>query len=596
MKVFKNIILSVKLVFKYAPANTLLLMVGYCLPGFSNGLQVILVQRLVDAGVRYVEAGEGVNVLAAAGAALVVVLLSQTLLNRLGDYETKVIESRLARDMAPDILDKLDRLEYASFEQEETHNTLGRIGGEPWQNVMSCFTKTIASLQSVISILFVLGVYMTISVWIGIGLFLVAVPMIMLGFSATRQFHLAVWGTTQEVRRMKDLKSLLLNRNAMYEMKVFHSQELISEKWKEAGSRVEEEIRQAGKKALVLDGASRLMSLTYFVFIIFTLSYSLLQNGVTLGQFAAAIGSVGSLTGKLNAASWYVTDAARLALDLEFYQEFQRLPERKKGSEPAGQLKGGDIVFENVSFSYPGTKKEVLKNLSFRIKAGERVAFVGENGAGKSTIIRLLCGLYPPDTGRVLIGGVNVRDIEEGSLKKYLSVVFQDFVSYQLSLRENIALGDIDKLWEDELLLHALKQAGGEALCRTKEGLDQNLGHLTEDGVDLSKGQWQRIAVARAFMSGAAFCVLDEPTASLDPIAESRMYENFAELFREKGTIMISHRLASAKMADRIMVLDGGRIVQNGSHEALMKEEGLYRTMYLAQSSWYQEDVESAAP
>jgi len=604
MKLLKNIILAVKLVFQYAPLNALLLICGYCLPGFSNGLQIILVQRLVDAGVQYVELGEGLGSLVATGTLLVMVLFTWVMLQRLGEYEDRVIESRLAKDMAPDILDKLDRLEYGSFEKKEIQNVLERIGGEPWQNVRSCFTKTVVSVQSVISILFVLGVYMTISTWIGVGLFLVAVPMTMLGFSATRQFHRAVFGTTEEVRRMKDLKLLLQNRNAMYEMKVFGSQELIAEKWKEAGGKVETQIRKAGSKALVLDGASRLMSFSYFVFIIVTLAYSLLQGTVTLGQFAAAIGSIGSITGRLNAASWYVTDAARLALDLEFYQEFLKLPERemrsveqkstvpdKTGNDSGGRRQkksgSGDIVFENVSFSYPGTEKIVLRNLTFRIKAGERVAFVGENGAGKSTIIRLLCGLYPPDKGRVLIDGVDVREMDEKSLRSWLSVVFQDFQSYQLTLRENVALGDIDGLWQDERICHALRQAGGEALYQTPKGLKLHLGHLEEDGVDLSKGQWQRIAVARVFLSGAAFCVLDEPTASLDPLAESRMYENFAGLFREKGTIMISHRLASAKMADRIMVLDGGRIVQNGSHEILMKEEGLYRAMYLAQSSWY---------
>lgn len=187
-----------------------------------------------------------------------------------------------------------------------------------------------------------------------------------------------------------------------------------------------------------------------------------------------------------------------------------------------------------------------------------------------------------------MIGGVPVRDLSEELQKKLLSVVFQDFQSYELTLRENVAFGNIGKLCEDDVLYQSLKLADAAELADTEEkGLDRELGHLTEHGKDLSKGQWQRVAMARAFLSDASYIILDEPTASLDPVAESHMYENFSRIFSGRGTILISHRLASAKMADRIMVLDGGKIVQNGSHESLMSKEGLYRTMYLAQSSWY---------
>ena len=250
-----------------------------------------------------------------------------------------------------------------------------------------------------------------------------------------------------------------------------------------------------------------------------------------------------------------------------------------------------DIAFENVSFRYPGTERDILKNVTFYIKEGEKTAFVGENGAGKSTIIKLLCGLYEPTAGNVTIGGVPVRELSPKLRTRLLSVVFQNFQSYQLTLRENVAFGNLKALGDDGKLRHALGLADAMDLADTQEkGLDRNLGRLERDGQDLSKGQWQRVAMARAFVSDAKYVVLDEPTASLDPLAESRMYENFARIFRERGTVLISHRLASARMADRILVLDGGRIVQTGSHGELMAEDGLYRTMFLAQSSFYKEE------
>ncbi len=599
MKVIKNCLLSIRLVFKYAPWNAFLYMLGYFVPGSFSGIQILLVQNIVDSGVAYVNGVNGVTEEVAgalesiivSGGALVALLFFWIVLQRMGTYESKVIETKLTKYMASDIMEKLQKLDYAAFESKETQEVIQRISQTPWQNISRCFNRTMLSLQTVLSIFFVLGVYMTISVWIGIGLLLIAVPMIALNFSATHHFHHIIRDTTEEGRRMKDLKQLIRSKHAMYETKVFGSQALIAGKWKEFSGRVETEMKKGGVKVIALEGTGKLLNMIYYVFIIMTLAYSLMHGVVTLGQFVAAISSIGSLTGKVNGAAWQATDAIRLALDIQFYREFQALPEGRSIGN-VDQISHCDIAFENVSFTYPGTDREVLSHVTFRIKEGERVAFVGENGAGKSTMIKLLCGLYKPNCGRVLIGGVDVRELSESLRRKILSVVFQDFQGYELTLQENVALGNIEKLGEGMQIREALKLAGGEALYTTEEkGLQRNLGHLEEDGKDLSKGQWQRVAIARAFLADAAFCVLDEPTASLDPIAESHMYENFVRIFHKNGTIMISHRLASAKMADRIMVLDGGRIVQNGSHEQLMQEEGLYRTMYMAQSSWYLESA-----
>jgi len=248
-----------------------------------------------------------------------------------------------------------------------------------------------------------------------------------------------------------------------------------------------------------------------------------------------------------------------------------------------------DIVFDNVSFAYPNTEREVLHNVSFRINSREKAAIVGVNGAGKSTIIKLLCGLYRPDSGHIRIGGKDIAALSQDDVRQAVSVVFQDYGCYQLTLRENIAFGDLTALNDDERLSEALKRAGADEIL--EKGLDVPLGRLYEGGIDISKGQWQRIAVARAFLSKSNFVILDEPTASLDPIAESRMYGAFSEILKERGTIIISHRLASAKMADKIIVIEGGEVAAVGNHAELMKEGGLYAAMFEEQSSWYQGDA-----
>ena len=590
MKIIRNCALALGLTVRYAPWNAFLYILVCLIPGLFGGLRVVLVQRLVDGGVHFGATGQGVERLMATGSALVATLLVWFVMERLQGYEDKVLEIRLIGKMGPDIMEKLDGLEYAAFESQEVQGILQRIGGEPWENVKSCFGGSVRTVQTLLSIFIMLGVYASVSPWIGAGIFLLAVPMLALNFQATRRLHALIRDTTASERRLEDLKRLMQNPDAMYEMKVFGSQELMAEKWRRFAGGVEAETRKAGGRVLALEGGSRFLNITYFIWTP-TLSHLFLQGRVTVGQFAAVAGSLHSITGQMLNAAWTVSDTFRSALDVAYYREFLRLPQRRDRRD-VDALAHGDIAFENVSFTYPGTDRQVLKNVTFRIKAGERVAFAGENGAGKSTLVKLLCGLYEPDAGRVLMGGVDVRDLSEPLRRKCLSVVFQDFQEYELTLRENVALGDIPALSQDGRIKEALEQAGGAQLIREGKGLEQSLGHLEAEGRGLSRGQWQRVAIARAFLADAAFCVLDEPTAALDPIAESRMYENFVRIFHKNGTIIISHRLASARLADRILVLDGGRIVQDGSHEQLMGTEGLYRTMYLAQSSWYAESPE----
>jgi len=231
---------------------------------------------------------------------------------------------------------------------------------------------------------------------------------------------------------------------------------------------------------------------------------------------------------------------------------------------------------------YPGAETRVLSDVSFAVRRGERVSIVGRNGAGKSTVVKLLCGLYRPDAGRVLVNGRDLRDLDRNTIRGLLSAVFQDYCCYELSLRENVAFGDIGGLGDDGRLNHALAQAGVDF-----RELDAPLGKLEEGGTDLSGGEWQRLAVARALMSRSGFLILDEPTASLDPVAESRLYQQFLSVTSSRSAIVISHRLASARGADRILVLEEGLIAESGSHDELMRLGGIYAGMFTSQSAWY---------
>lgn len=259
-------------------------------------------------------------------------------------------------------------------------------------------------------------------------------------------------------------------------------------------------------------------------------------------------------------------------------------------TEPRSIFKTLDngIVFQNVTFAYPGAERPVLKNISFTVSPGEHIALVGQNGAGKTTLIKLLCRLYDPDSGSIAVDSVNLREYQLRELRRQISVVFQDFVRYHMTVGDNIWFGDISRERRTEELDASAEAAGlSEVLKKMPKGLDTQLGKMFDEGQELSVGEWQKIALARAFMRKAPIIVLDEPTSSLDARAEFEIFKKFQELAQGKTAFLISHRLSTARLADRILVLENGEIVEAGSHDALMASGGVYAGMFKIQSRYY---------
>ena len=251
----------------------------------------------------------------------------------------------------------------------------------------------------------------------------------------------------------------------------------------------------------------------------------------------------------------------------------------------------GVLAFHNVSFRYPGADKDTLRNISFELQAGERLALVGENGAGKTTLIKLLTRLYDPTEGAITCDGVDLRDMEPEAWQRKVGVIFQDFVRYDLSARDNIGFGEIDSylcaMLNGRLEMAAEQGGANEVIAELPKGYDTVLGRRFENGTDLSGGQWQKIALARAFVRHADLLVLDEPTAALDAFAEAAVYNRFAELTEGKTTVFVTHRLSSVKMAQNILVLKDGALIESGDHAALVARGGEYARMYTLQAERY---------
>jgi ATP-binding cassette subfamily B protein len=268
--------------------------------------------------------------------------------------------------------------------------------------------------------------------------------------------------------------------------------------------------------------------------------------------------------------------------------EFLNLKESVTVREPviATQQLTKEITAEKLSFTYPGNSSSTLSNVSFRIKKGEIVALVGPNGAGKSTLVRLLCRLYDPDSGSLKYDDTDIRHIEPEEYRKQFSVVFQDFMLYNLSAGENIRLGNISNVESEEKIKNAAVITGVDNLINSlPDGYNSIIGNLFDDSRELSWGEWQKIALARALFRDAPVLILDEPSSSLDADTEHEIFSRFREIVKGRTSILISHRFTNVTLADRIIVLDKGEIAETGTHDELMKNGGMYCTMFTKQSS-----------
>lgn len=304
--------------------------------------------------------------------------------------------------------------------------------------------------------------------------------------------------------------------------------------------------------------------------------------GMVLRYAQAIFQACMSVSASIRLAGEFRTDVGRIASTLEYLN----LEAEKTKGDSFTEMTKGVIEFRNVSFRYPGTKELVLDHVSLKIEPSEKIAVVGKNGSGKTTLVKLLCRLYEPEEGEILWNGKNIREYDLREWQKIFAIVFQDYSLLSLTLGQNVAASE---QYEAERAKKVLQLAGfGERLNKLKKGLETVVyPEYEQDGVSFSGGEEQKIAIARAIYKGGQICILDEPTAALDPVSESRVYESFDEIVKGKTAVYISHRLSSCKFSDRIFVLDNGKIAESGTHEALLSKNGLYAQLWQAQAQYY---------
>ncbi|AUX38916.1 ABC transporter ATP-binding protein [Sorangium cellulosum] len=501
-----------------------------------------------------------------------------------------LLGARLGLDINGMILEKALSLELRHFEDPEFYDQLSRARGEAATRPLSVVSETFQLLQNAITLA---GYVVLLFHWSSLAvllLLLAAVPAtvaeVRYSSAAFRMRNVR----SPEGRLLKYLEHVLANDGHAKEVKAFGIGRALLERFRSLGESFYEEDKKLSVRRAGWGYALSLLGTSAFYGCYAVMALAAAARRLSLGELVLyvvafrqgqqAFQAILTALGGMYEDNLYMSNLFKY---LDIPVEAPALLSAMPGSDKEG------IVFEDVGFRYPGAEKWALRHVNLHIKSNESLALVGHNGAGKTTFIKLLSRLYEPTEGRILLDGRDLRSWEPEALRRRIGVVFQDFNQYQLKMRDNVGLGSVEHLRDEARMLRAVERGGaGELLAGLPRGLETQLGRAFRDGTQLSGGQWQKIALARAFMREEAdILVLDEPTAALDAEAEHVVFERFRALSRDRTSILISHRFPTVRMADRIVVIEGGSLLEEGTHDMLVARGGRYAELFALQAKGY---------
>lgn len=488
------------------------------------------------------------------------------------------------------IINKTNDLSISQLEDSELYDKLERARTQTSSRV-GLMSNTLGQVQSLLTIVSLIAGLIYFEPWLIILLVLSIIPSFIneIKFSSSRYSIARSW--TAERRELDYLRFIGANDKTAKEIKLFGLTDFVANRFGTLAHKYYLVNRSLAIRRSYYGSLFNILGvLSYYgayVFIIFRV----ITGVITLGDLTFLSGSFQRLKANLQASFSQFTRITESALYLRDYFDFIDLKIIEKTADfvplPTRIITG--FEFRNVHFHYPGMDEPVLSGVNFTLKAGEKLAFVGVNGAGKTTLIKLLLRFYEPTQGEIMLDGVNITQFEKEAYQQCFGVIFQDFVKYEFTIKENIGIGNVREMENQPRIVAAAEQSlASEVVNELANGYDQQLGKRFFRGKDLSGGQWQKVALARAYMKDAQVMILDEPTSALDARAEYEAFQRFIGLTEGKTSVIISHRFSTVRMADRIMVLKAGKILEIGTHEELMQTPQLYAELFTLQAAGYQ--------
>lgn len=521
---------------------------------------------------------------------IAVINVVYAVMNTISNIIYTKISKEVSFNIQKQLYERLNKIKLEKFEDNVFFNKLLLAQEAIYKNGLDLIKYFFNTIQGILVILGIIYLLWVVHWSLPIAVFMSTIPGLIAIFVGKTKRYSLKWESSEFVRNMGYTSGLFFNKQALKEIRLFKLGNHLIEKWaklyndnlkKSINVNIKEE-KAKGIGVLILQISNALIG----VYLISKIS----NNQITIGVFVSLTTAVTTIQGSL-ASIWQgigeifeISLATKVLLDIldNDVDDKNLLISNKTIKEIQ------TIEMKNITFNYPGSDKCVIQNINLSINRGEKVAIVGENGAGKSTLVNIILGLFGSFEGEMLVNGVNIRDIDMSSYNKFVSAVLQDFTKYMYSLRENVAFGDIDKYDDDKLIINTLMEVGlKNKLNDLNLDINTLLSKEYKNGTELSGGEWQKIAIARAMIKTSDLIVLDEPTAALDPLSELEIFELFNKLSEGKTTLMISHRLGITRYADKIIVLNCGKIVEEGRHDELMAYGGVYKKMYESQANWY---------
>ncbi|MDP5308964.1 ABC transporter ATP-binding protein [Paracoccus spongiarum] len=516
--------------------------------------------------------------------------LASDLLGRLVTYADSLLQEKLVISLSIRLMDHAADLDLASFEDAGFQDRLDRARRQTMGRI-PLVNQIMQQMQDAVTVASFGAGLIAYNPWLVLLLLAALIPAFLGEIHFNALTYAMNWRRAPERRERDYLRMIGATSDSAKEVKIFGLNRFLRDRYLELAQRFYAENRAIlGRQLAVMALLTGLGTLCYYGAYLWIIGRTL-TGGLSLGDLTFLSGSFLRLRGLIEGLLSSFSSMASQALYLDdlyaFFRETPRIAAPARPRPVPDPIRQG-FTFEDVGFHYPEAGRWAVRGLSFHLAAGETVALVGENGAGKTTIVKLLCRLYEPTEGRILLDGHDLREFDPERLREAVGVIFQDFVRYAMSASDNIAAGRISAREDrDRIVTAAGRALADQVIARLPGGYDQMVGKRFARGVELSGGEWQKLAIARAYMREAQVLVLDEPTAALDARAEFEVFQRFKDLSAGRTALLISHRFSSVRMADRILVLADGRVEAQGSHDALIAQGGRYRELFELQAQGY---------
>ena len=511
-------------------------------------------------------------------------------LTRAVDYSDSLLANRYTQHVSVRVMKQAAQLDLTTYENPVFYDRLERARVQATDRLAMIQQMGRLFQQIITTAVFSVALILA-SPWLVLLLALGVLP------SFLGETHYAFLGyaknfrQTPAKRQMDYLRQVAGSREGAKEVKLFGLNKFFTDRFQTLADQIYQEDVTLSRSKLIVGGLLGIIgTLGYYGAYVYVI-WRTLGGAYDLGQFSFLTGAIQQASSNLQqvfSTASGIADQALFLTDLIAFFDMKPTVQSNPNGLPTPQPIQRGFEFRNVSFTYPGTERTVLKDFSLTLSPGERIALIGENGQGKTTVVKLITRLYDPTEGQILLDGIDLREYSLEDLHRHIGVIFQDFMRFEMTARENIAVGRVDRPHQQsDIESAAHKSLADTVVDKLAGGYDQMLGRRFEGGVELSGGEWQKMALARAYLRDAQLLILDEPTAALDARSELEVFERFAELTEGKMALLISHRFSTVRMADRIVVLSGGRLIEEGNHQQLIASGGVYADMFEMQAASY---------